>query len=418
MRFGGFGPRYAAALAIDAIGAGLLRPFLVLYGVSVLGLPASATGLALSAGLLAGLVAVPLTGRWIDAGARTAPVAATLLVRVAGVAVLLAAHGVWAFALAALLLGIGNQAWPPAHAALVAALADGPADAPLAFGRSLRNAGLGAGALIAAACVGFGPSALRLLAFGTAAGYAAAAVLVLSMRTMRLARPPQEVARAVDRRAGAGTRELRLLVLANLPLALCYSVLEVVLPVILTERLHAGAAWSGLIFAGNTVLVVALQVPLVVWLGGRSRRLVLAGSGAVLAVSYLGFWAAGDATGVAVVAVLYTVGEILYAGSGTALVAATARPAGLGRALAAWQASTGVANAVAPALLLALLGAGGAPLWITLVGGTLAGALLIARFGPVDTDRAGRAELSGCAAEGAAAAAGAGGPPPGGSAGP
>ncbi|MET7418453.1 hypothetical protein [Dactylosporangium sp. NPDC005555] len=56
-----FGPRYAAALAVDAIGAGLLRPFLVVYGLSVLNLPTAATGLALSAGLLAGLLAVPLT---------------------------------------------------------------------------------------------------------------------------------------------------------------------------------------------------------------------------------------------------------------------------------------------------------------------------------------------------------------------
>ncbi|WP_327009387.1 hypothetical protein OHA72_20385 [Dactylosporangium sp. NBC_01737] len=131
-----FGPRYAAALTVDAIGAGLLRPFLVVYGLSVLHLPAAATGLALSAGLLAGLVAVPLTGRWIDAGthpfrSRVLPVVATLLIRVAGVGVLLAAHGVPAFSVASLLLGIGNQVWPPAHAALVATLtAPEPADAP------------------------------------------------------------------------------------------------------------------------------------------------------------------------------------------------------------------------------------------------------------------------------------------------
>src|SRR4051812_6572339 len=105
MRCGGFGPRYGLALAVDAIGAGLLRPFLVLYGVRGLGLTPYATGLALSAGLLAGLAAVPLTGRWIDAGGRTGPVAATLLVRVLGVAVLLSAHGPWPFTLAALLLG-------------------------------------------------------------------------------------------------------------------------------------------------------------------------------------------------------------------------------------------------------------------------------------------------------------------------
>ena len=38
------GPRYAVAVAVDALGTGLLRPFLLLYGVAVLDLPASATG--------------------------------------------------------------------------------------------------------------------------------------------------------------------------------------------------------------------------------------------------------------------------------------------------------------------------------------------------------------------------------------
>src|SRR4051794_9875014 len=107
MRFGGFGARYAAALAVDAIGAGLLRPFLVVYGVSVLRLPAAATGVALTGGLLAGLIVVPGVGRWIDRGARVGPVVATLLVRVAGVAVLLGAHGLGAFVVAAVLLGVG-----------------------------------------------------------------------------------------------------------------------------------------------------------------------------------------------------------------------------------------------------------------------------------------------------------------------
>lgn len=34
------GPRYAVALAVDALGTGLLRPFLLLYGVTVLELSA------------------------------------------------------------------------------------------------------------------------------------------------------------------------------------------------------------------------------------------------------------------------------------------------------------------------------------------------------------------------------------------
>ncbi|MEU6125262.1 MFS transporter, partial [Streptomyces sp. NPDC047123] len=142
------GPRYAVALAVDALGTGLLRPFLLLYGVTVLRLSAPATGVAMTAGIVAGLVCMPAVGRWLDRGARSTVVAASMLVRVLGVALLLAAPAGHAglFAAAALFLGIGNQAWPAAHAALVATVARGrERDAALAGGRALRNAGMGVG---------------------------------------------------------------------------------------------------------------------------------------------------------------------------------------------------------------------------------------------------------------------------------
>lgn len=64
------GPRYAVALAVDALGTSLLRPLLLLYGVTVLRLPARVTGPAMTAGVVAGLVCVPTVGRWLDRGAR------------------------------------------------------------------------------------------------------------------------------------------------------------------------------------------------------------------------------------------------------------------------------------------------------------------------------------------------------------
>ena len=159
------GPRYAVAVAVDSLGTGLLRPFLLLYGVTVLRLSAPTTGIAMTAASSWGSAARP---RWADgwtgAHASTA-VAASMLVRVVGVALLLtapAAGHVWLFAAAALFLGIGNQAWPAAHAALVATVAHGrERDAALAAGRAVRNAGLGAGALLATACLAGGTPPCR-----------------------------------------------------------------------------------------------------------------------------------------------------------------------------------------------------------------------------------------------------------------
>ncbi|MFJ8430792.1 MFS transporter [Kitasatospora sp. NPDC094019] len=393
------GPRYAAALLVDALGTGLLRPFLLLYGIGVLALDPGTAGLAMSAGMVAGLLVLPLTGRWIDLGARSLPAAATLLVRAAGSVALLLADGVAGFTAAAVLLGVGSQSWPATHAAVVSTLTEGRTrDAALAAGRTLRNAGLGAGALLATLAVAGGTGTLKLLAGITAAACLLAAGLVHSLRVTAPAteapQPRTSTATTAPATASASAsadpalRRITLLSLANLPFAFTFDVLEVALPAMLVLHLHASAAWSSGIFVGNTVLVITLQLAVVLRLGERSRHTVLAAGGVALAASYLGFWAAGGLGGtaaagtVAAVSVLYTLGEILYSGSGTALVAATAPPHLLGRALARWELSMGVGRALAPAALTALLAVGPGALWPVLAGATLLSSVAVVRLRP------------------------------------
>ncbi|MGE7386165.1 MFS transporter [Streptomyces sp. NPDC004126] len=382
------GPRYAVALAVDALGTGLLRPFLLLYGVTVLGLSASATGLAMTAGIVIGLLSTPAVGRWLDRGARSTVVAASMLVRVLGAAVLVAtpAGRVWPFAAAALLLGIGNQAWPAAHAALVATLSHGrERDTALAAARALRNAGLGVGALLAMACLAGGTSALRALAALTGLAYLAAAGLAWSVR-VRAEREPARPA-APAGREDAPPR-MRALLAANVVYVFCLNVPEIALPLVLLTQLHASPVWSAAIFVANTVLVVALQVPVTVLMSRYARRTALAVAGAVLAASYAGFLAVtslgggegGDwaAPAVAAVSVVCTLGEIVYAGSATALVTALAPPRVLGRTLARFEFSTGFGLAVSPAAITALAPHGPAALWGTLAGATLLSAGAVA----------------------------------------
>ncbi|MFI7679171.1 MFS transporter [Actinophytocola sp. NPDC049390] len=374
------GPRYAVALAVDALGTGMLRPFLLIYGVAVLRLSASVTGIAMTAGIVAGLVCVPAVGRWLDRGARSTAVAASMLVRVLGVALLLAAPTghVGLFATAALFLGVGNQAWPAAHAALVATVAHGrERDAALASGRALRNAGMGVGALLATACLAGGATALQVLAAVTGLAYLAAAVLAWSVHVR--ARPTGTPAEARDDQPAP---RMRGLLAANVIYVFCLNVPEIALPLILVTQLHASPAWAAAIFVANTVLVVTLQVPVTVLLSRFSRRAVLALGGVVLAVSYLGFLAATAlghgwaAPAVAAVSVVCTLGEIIYAGSATALVTALAPPHVLGRALARFQLSTGFGLAISPAVITALAARGPAALW-----GSLAAVTLLAAAG-------------------------------------
>ncbi|QCX81527.1 Major Facilitator Superfamily protein [Streptomyces sp. YIM 121038] len=392
------GPRYAVALAVDALGTGLLRPFLLLYGVTVLKLSAPATGMAMTAGVVVGLVCMPGVGRWLDRGARSTVVAASMLVRVLGVALLLATpagHG-WLFATAALFLGAGNQAWPAAHAALVATVARGrDRDAALAAGRALRNAALGVGALIATACLAGGTAALQALAAVTGLAYLAAAALAWSVRLQ--ARP----ATADDAHEHDGPApRMRALLAANVIYVFCLNVPEIALPLVLVTQLHASPVWSAAIFVANTVLVVTLQVPLTVLLSRYSRRAVLAGAGAVLAVSYVGFLAATSlgrgwgAPAVAAVSVVCTLGEIIYAGSATALVTHLAPARALGRALARFELSTGFGLAVSPMAITALAPHGPTALWGGLTAATLVSAAAVATEKDGGTRPRGRAGAS------------------------
>jgi MFS family permease len=386
------GPRYAVALAVDALGTGLLRPFLLLYGVTVLRLSAPVTGIAMTVGVVVGLVCMPAVGRWLDRGARSTVVAASMLVRVLGVALLLAtpAGHVWLFATAALFLGIGNQAWPAAHAALVATVAHGrERDTALAGGRALRNAGLGAGALLATACLAGGTTALQALAAVTGLAYLTAAALAWSVHLH--ARPT-----ATKDRADGPAPRMRALLAANVVYAFCLNVPEIALPLVLVTQLHASPVWSAAIFVANTVLVVTLQVPVTVLMSRFSRRTVLALAGVVLTASYLGFLAATSlghgwgAPAVATVSVVCTIGEIIYAGSATALVTALAPAHLLGRALARFQLSTGFGLAVSPAVITALAPHGSAALWGSLSAATLLSASAVA------TEKDQGTRLSGC----------------------
>ena len=377
---------------MDAIGTGLLRPFLIVYGISALRLPALTAGLVMTVGVAAGLGCTPAMGRWLDRGARSTAVAASMLVRVIGTALLLIDQAgspgtVPLFAVAALCLGVGNQAFPVAHAALVATAAEGrERDAALAAGRSVRNAGLGLGALLATASLAGGTPALRALAAGSGVSCLLSAALAWSVRVRAVIARERCPSGAAGREGRAArVPRMRLLLGANVIYAFCLNVPEVALPLVLVTQLHASPVWVAVVFVTNTMLVVAFQVPVTVWMSRFSRRGALGVSGIVLSVSYLGFlggvelgrgWAVPAVVGVSV---LCTLGEIIYAGSSTALVAATAPDHLIGRALARFQLSTGFGLAISPAVITALAGHGPAALWVSLAVATLLSAAAVTR---------------------------------------
>ena len=389
------GGRYAFAALVSAVGGGLMRPFLLLYAVTISGMSTSGAGLALSAGFLVGMAAVPFAGRWVDRGARRALTATTLILRASGLIALLLVPGPGGFVCCCVLQGIGNQAGPIGQAAVVSSLSVGyTRDAVLAALRALGNGGLGAGALLATIAVGSGGLGMRWLAVGTALAYLASAVLISTVRLAGTPAPRRLNGRGPVAKADRPVlRRLAVMNLANLPFAFCFDILEVALPVVLVTGMHAAPAWSSGIFVANTVMVILIQLPAVLWMSRRPRRHVFALAGWVLAASYLGFLTSGvwhgntGAGAVALVSVLYNLGEILYTGVGTALVIDAAPPHLRGRVLARWQLSLGLGRALAPLVITAALSVTPAALWLPLAAATVLGAGTIASRAPADTGR-------------------------------
>ncbi len=242
----------------------------------------------------------------------------------------------------------------------------------------------GTALLLAAPAGSHGTPALRALAAGTGVSYLLSAALAWSVRGRASPQPiPSRDPGQGPRTRAASAPRMRLLLAASVIYVFCLNVPEVALPLVLVTQLNASPAWAAGVFVANTVPVVAFQVPVTVWMSRFSRRRALAISGIVLSVSYPGFlggvelghgWAAPAVAGVSV---LCTPGEIVYAGSSTALVAATAPEHVLGRALALFQLSTGFGLAVFPAVTTALAAHGPAALWVPLAAATLLSAAAV-----------------------------------------
>jgi MFS family permease len=220
---------------------------------------------------------------------------------------------------------------------------------------------------------------MRLLAVGTGVCYLVSAILAWSVHVRA------ESVESVEPETGEPPTRIGVLLITNVVFAFVLNVPEVALPLILVTQFGASPVWVAVILIINTVMVFALQVPVTVWMSRFSRRSALAISGVVIAASYLAFLVAVPFHGVwaaliiVAVSVPCTVGEIVYAGSGWALVTAISPPNVLGRALARFQLSVGFSLAVGPVVITTLVAHGPAALWVSLAVATVLSSAAISR---------------------------------------
>ena len=378
--------RFVTAIAIDAIGSGVFMPISVLYFLASTDLSLVRVGVAISLASLVALPAGPLIGGVVDRlGAKRVLLAGNALQGV-GFLAYLVVQSLPAVVLALLLTTVGRTAFWGSYGNIVAAIsAPGERERWFGFLGALRNLGFALGGLASGVAISIGTvSAYNAVVVANAVSFAVAFALLLAV-------PPAAAAEHERLEGGWGTvlrdRPYRLLWLTQLAYSTSMQILNIAIPVYATTVLGLPGWVSGAVFTVNCVMVGFGQGLVVRAMTGRRRWRLLVLGNAFFAVSFvvlLGASRLSVALGVAVVlvgSVVYTLGE-LTGGPVTAALAAEAAPAHLrGRYLSLIQLAWNLSSTVAPVTFAWLLDRGAEPLWVVMLGVSLAGGLVSAVLG-------------------------------------
>jgi len=334
---------------VSAAGSGLTLPFLFIYAHQVRGLPDGVAGLVVASIALASLAGNPVGGVLADRATPRRALMAGLAVAAAGSAALAAARtGPGLFA-AAVLLGLGVSVIWPAQDALLASLA-GPGGRPAVFAvrHACLNAGLGLGALVAAAVVSVArPATFTAIYLLDAASFLA---FVPVLARLRPAVPPAgRQPPASEPSAGAPGRAGFRTVLADRAFVRVWMLAAVLVTVSFGQSQSSFAGYAtrpggigphglALAFAANTLTVVAAQLVILRRLADHRRTTAVGLAGAawaaswavVIAGGHLGGGAAAE-TAFAAAMVIFALGECLLSPTLPAIINDLAPPRAAGR---------------------------------------------------------------------------------------
>jgi MFS family permease len=326
----------------NAFGNGVVFPFLLIYLHNVRGIGLGAAGLVLSVVSVAGLAAGPASGVLVDRTGPRAVLVASMLLSAVGYGGFALVHSVVPAAIVGVLAGLGNGAFWPSHAALVAALTERETrHNAYAMQRVLNNLGIGVGGVVGGLIATTAhPGTYQLLfaidalTFGT---YLVALAFVPAPAAAHDAPPPRGGYRLVLRHKTF----LAYIVLNASLVALGFSLLGDIFPAFAKNVAHVDERGIGLCFLANTLVIVIAQMPVAKWLEGRRRMAAYAVEGAVWAVAWLvvfagGWWLTGSAATVvfALALAVFGVGECFHGTVQNALIADLSKPGLLGRYLA------------------------------------------------------------------------------------
>ncbi|MCW3004879.1 MAG: transporter [Conexibacter sp.] len=368
----------AASAMVNCVGMGLFLSAGTIYLIRSAGLRPSVVGLGLRLGAFVGLGAGILFGDQADRrGAREVVIASMFLEAVAS-CLLLAVDSMWSLALVSAVAAIGRAGSGSGRGALIGILAEEGEGARLrTYLRAVTNVGLAIGTVGAAV----------VLAVDTRAGYAT--MLLVDATTFVVAAgiiarlPHLPPTRASVGQEEDGTDARRWIALRDAPYlaltvassiaALQYFVLTEAVPLWVTLHTNAPRWIAAILFLLAALIVAALQVPATRSIvGPQSAARLLARSGPLFLVAWLliaetSGRSAALAIAVLLVAIaLHSLAEVWQAAGTFELSFALAQPEAHGQYQGVFGLSMGLAEAFAPALVIALCISWGKPGWLVL----------------------------------------------------
>jgi MFS family permease len=375
---------------ISAVGSGLTLPCLFIYAHQVRDLPDGMAGLVVATIALVSLLGNPLGGALADRCTPRRALMTGLTVAASGSVALAAARSAAALFGAAGLLGLGvAMSWPAQDALLASAAGRGDRSAVFSTRHASMNAGLGLGALGAAAVVSVArPDSFTAVYLADAASFLAFVPVLARLRlparditgptspSPALAPAPAPAPAPASYRQVLRDRNfVRVWVLTALIVTVSFGQFQASFAAYATRPGGLSPHGLALAFAANTLTVMAVQLVVLRRLAGRRRTTGVALAAVAWAVCWAavilgGHLGAGPAAETAFVSamVIFAVGETMLSPTLPAIINDLAPPQAAGRYNGLGTLAFTVGFLLGPAAGTAALGAGwGAALFIALI---------------------------------------------------